>query len=84
MDVTEMLEMDLAVEKKAVEIYSRAHKVCKHEPTKYMLEDHILDEDHDVRGIAKAAEKSRDCADRRQRRKESGVRPALKRSPERE
>jgi bacterioferritin len=52
-DVTEMLEMDLEVEKKAVEIYSHAHKVCKHEPTLYMLENHILDEDKDVEEIQK-------------------------------
>jgi len=52
-DITEMLEMDLAVEKKAVEIYSRAHKVCKHEPTRYMLENHILDEDKDVEELQK-------------------------------
>ena len=32
-DLTEMLEMDLEIEKKAVEVYSRAHKVCKHEAT---------------------------------------------------
>ncbi len=57
MDVTEMLEMDLAVEKKAVEIYSRAHKVCKHEPTKYMLENHILDEDHNVEELQKLLKK---------------------------
>ena len=49
----EMLEMDLEIEKKAVEIYSRAHKVCKHEPTQYMLENHILDEDQDVEEIQK-------------------------------
>jgi bacterioferritin len=52
-DITEMLEMDLEVEKKAVEIYSRAHKVCKHEPTQYMLENHILDEDKDVEELQK-------------------------------
>jgi rubrerythrin len=48
-----MLEMDLEIEKKAVEIYSRAHKVCQHEPTKYMLENHILDEDKDVEELQK-------------------------------
>src|SRR5215470_13879300 len=52
-DITEMLEMDLEVEKKAVEIYSRAHKACKHEPTQYMLENHILDEDKDVEELQK-------------------------------
>ena len=52
-NVTEMLEMDLEIEKKAVEIYSRAHKVCKHEPTVYMLENHILDEDQDVEELQK-------------------------------
>jgi len=52
-DIAEMLEMDLAVEQRAVEIYSQAHKVCAHEPTKYMLENHILDEDKDVEKIQK-------------------------------
>jgi bacterioferritin (cytochrome b1) len=52
-NITEMLEMDLEIEKKAVEIYSRAHKVCKHEPTVYMLENHILDEDQDVEELQK-------------------------------
>lgn len=52
-DVFEMLEMDLEVEKKAVEIYSRAHEVCHHEPTRYMLENHILEEDHDVEKLQK-------------------------------
>jgi bacterioferritin len=52
-DVTEMLEMDLEIEKRAVELYSRARKVCKHEPTKYMLENHILDEDKDVEELQK-------------------------------
>jgi bacterioferritin (cytochrome b1) len=51
--VNEMLEMDLELEKRAVEIYTRAHEVCKHEPTKYMLENHILDEDKDVEEILK-------------------------------
>lgn len=51
--LTEMLEMDLEIEKRAVEIYSHAHKVCKHEPTRYMLENHILDEDKDVEEIQK-------------------------------
>jgi len=52
-NVTEMLEMDLEIERKAVEIYTRAHVVCKHEPTKYMLENHILDEDKDVEELQK-------------------------------
>jgi bacterioferritin len=51
--VNEMLEMDLEIEKRAVEIYTRAHEVCKHDPTKYMLENHILDEDKDVEEIQK-------------------------------
>ena len=58
-DVTEMLEMDLEIEKKAVEIYSRAHKVCQHEPTKYMLENHILDEDKDVEELQKLLGKTK-------------------------
>ncbi len=52
-DVNEMLAMDLEIEKKAVEIYTRAHQACKHEPTKYMLENHILDEDKDVEELQK-------------------------------
>jgi bacterioferritin len=52
-DVTQMLQLDLEVEKKAVEIYSRAHEVCRHEPTRYMLENHILDEDKDVEQLQK-------------------------------
>ena len=52
-DITEMLEMDLEIEKKAVEIYTRAHRACQHEPTRYMLENHILDEDKDVEEIQK-------------------------------
>lgn len=52
-DLTEMLEMDLEIEKKAVEIYTRAHRACQHEPTRYMLENHILDEDKDVEEIQK-------------------------------
>jgi bacterioferritin len=52
-NVTEMLEMDLLVEQKAVEIYTRAHQVCKHQPTQFMLENHILDEDKDVEEIMK-------------------------------
>jgi bacterioferritin len=52
-NIGEMLEMDLEVEKKAVEIYSRARKICQHEPTGYMLENHILDEDKDVEQLQK-------------------------------
>lgn len=52
-DVNELLQIDLETEEKAVEIYSRAHKVCTHEPTKYMLENHILDEDKDVEELRK-------------------------------
>jgi bacterioferritin len=52
-NITEMLEMDLVVEKNAVEIYTRAHKVCTHLPTKFMLENHILDEDKDVEELQK-------------------------------
>jgi len=52
-NVMEMLEMDLAIEQRAVEVYTRAHRACKHEPTGYMLENHILDEDKDVEEIKK-------------------------------
>lgn len=52
-DVLEMLEMDLDIEQRAVEVYTRAHRVCKHEPTRYMLENHIQDEDKDVEEIKK-------------------------------
>lgn len=52
-DVDEMLEMDLEIEKRAVEVYTRAHRVCKHEPTRFMLENHILDEDKDVEELQK-------------------------------
>jgi bacterioferritin len=55
----EMLEMDLEVERRAVEIYTRAHRVCKHEPTLYMLENHILDEDKDVEQLQKLLGKVR-------------------------
>ena len=58
-NVMEMLEMDLEVEQRAVEIYTRAHRVCKHEPTKYMLENHILDEDKDVEELQKLLGKVR-------------------------
>jgi bacterioferritin len=52
-DVIEMLEMDLEIEQKAVEVYTRAHEVCKHAPTKFLLENHILDEDKDVEELRK-------------------------------
>jgi rubrerythrin len=52
-DITKMLELALEVEKKAVEIYTRAHAVCKHQPTLYMLEDQIVDEDKDVEEFQK-------------------------------
>jgi bacterioferritin len=52
-NVMELLEKDLEIEKRAVEIYTRAHRVCKHEPTRYMLENHILDEDKDVEELQK-------------------------------
>jgi bacterioferritin len=52
-DIIEMLELALEGEKKAVEIYSRAHRVCKHEATRYMLENQILDEDKDVEELQK-------------------------------
>lgn len=58
-DVNEMLEMDLEIERKAVEIYSRARKICKHEATQYMLENHILDEDKDVEELQKLLGKVR-------------------------
>jgi rubrerythrin len=54
-----MLEKDLEIEKRAVEIYTRAHRVCKHEPTRYMLENHILDEDKDVEELQKLLGKVR-------------------------
>lgn len=52
-NLVEMMEMDLEIEKRAVEIYSRARRVCQHEPTQYMLENHILDEDKDVEELQK-------------------------------
>jgi len=58
-DVTEMLEKDLEIERRAVEIYTRAHRVCKHEPTRYMLENHILDEDKDVEELQKLLGKAK-------------------------
>lgn len=58
-NVMDMLEMDLEIERRAVEIYTRAHRVCKHEPTRYMLENHILDEDKDVEELQKLLGKVR-------------------------
>lgn len=58
-DATEMLEMDLELEKKAVETYSRAHAVCKHPPTRFLLESHIVDEDKDVEELQKLLGKVR-------------------------
>jgi bacterioferritin len=58
-NVMEMLEKDLEIERRAVEIYTRAHRVCKHEPTRYMLENHILDEDKDVEELQKLVGKVR-------------------------
>jgi len=52
-NVMEMLEIDLELEQRAVEVYTRAHRVCKHEPTRYMLENHIQEEDSDVEEIKK-------------------------------
>lgn len=52
-NVLEMLEKDLEIEQRAVDVYTRAHRVCKHEPTRYMLENHILDEDKDVEELLK-------------------------------
>lgn len=52
-DINELLQMDLEIEKKAVEVYTRAHRACNHEPTRYMLENHILDEDKDVEELQK-------------------------------
>jgi bacterioferritin len=58
-DVNEMLEMGLELERRAVELYSRARKICKHEATGYMLENHILDEDKDVEELQKLLGKVR-------------------------
>src|SRR5687767_11247050 len=52
-DIMELLEIDLEIEKRAVEVYTRAHAVCKHLPTQFMLENHILDEDKDVEELQK-------------------------------
>lgn len=58
-DLVEMLEMDLEIEKKAVEVYTRAHEICKHVPTQYLLENHIVDEDKDVEELLKLLGKVR-------------------------
>jgi bacterioferritin len=58
-DIMELLQMDLEIEQKAVEIYTRAHRACQHEPTRYMLENHILDEDKDVEELQKLLGKTR-------------------------
>lgn len=58
-NVIENLENDLEIEKRAVEIYTRAHKICQHQPTVFMLENHILDEDHDVEELTKILGKVR-------------------------
>jgi bacterioferritin len=58
-NVMEMLEKDLEIERRAVEIYTRAHRACQHEPTRYMLENHILDEDKDVEELQKLLGKVR-------------------------
>ena len=52
-NLMEMLEKDLEIEKRAVELYTKAHRACQHEPTRYMLENHILDEDKDVEELQK-------------------------------
>lgn len=49
----EMLQINIEIERKAVETYTRAHQVCKHKPTQFMLENHILDEDKDVEELQK-------------------------------
>lgn len=52
-DLTEMLEMDLELETRAVETYSRAKEVCQHRPTQYLLEDQIIAEQDDVERLVK-------------------------------
>ena len=58
-NLMELLQIGLETEQKAVELYTRAHSVCKHEPTKYMLEEHIADEDEDVEEFMKYLSKTR-------------------------
>ena len=52
-DAREMLKFDLEHEKKAVEVYTHALDVCDHEPTQYLLEDHIIEEQEDVEEVQK-------------------------------
>lgn len=52
-NLTEMLEMNLEVEKKAVEAYQRAHDICEHKPTQYELEEQIIEEQKDVEQLQK-------------------------------
>ena len=52
-NLTEMLEMDLELETRAVEAYSLARDVCGHVPTAYLLEDQIIAEQDDVEHLAK-------------------------------
>lgn len=58
-DVIEMLTIGLETERRAVDLYSKARSVCKHEATGYMLENHILDEDKDVEEFQKLLGKVR-------------------------
>ena len=51
--LTEMLEMDLELETRAVDAYSLAKEVCGHRPTQYLLEDQIIAEQDDVERLAK-------------------------------
>ena len=53
LEATEMLNLALELETKAVQLYTHAHKVCKHKPTLYMLESHIAEEDKDVEELQK-------------------------------
>ena len=52
-NLTEMLEMDLELETRAVETYSLARDICGHVPTAYLLEDQIIAEQDDVEHLAK-------------------------------
>ncbi|MGH9341782.1 MAG: ferritin-like domain-containing protein [Acidobacteriota bacterium] len=52
-ELTEMLEMDHELEKQVLEIYLKAHEICTHVPTQYLLEDHIMAEQNDVEELAK-------------------------------
>ena len=51
--LTEMLEMDLELETRAVDAYSLAKEVCGHRPIQYLLEDQIIAEQDDVERLAK-------------------------------